>query len=56
MMAADFEYHGDDGKTREAHLEPGVFTMGDIGSFDDEGYLYLSDRRTDLILSGGVNI
>ena len=30
--------------------------MGDIGYLDDEGYLYVSDRRTDLVLSGGVNI
>ena len=34
----------------------GFFTLGDIGYFDDGGYLYLSDRKIDMIISGGVNI
>jgi long-chain acyl-CoA synthetase len=51
-----FEYHGDAGKTADAWNDKGWNTLGDLGHVDDEGYLYLSDRRTDLVLSGGVNI
>jgi long-chain acyl-CoA synthetase len=55
-MGSDFEYLNDPVKTAEAHREPGMFTLGDIGYFDDDGYLYLSDRKIDMIISGGVNI
>ncbi len=55
-MGMDFEYHNAPEKTAEAHKEPGVFTTGDIGYLDDEGYLWLSDRKIDMIISGGVNI
>jgi long-chain acyl-CoA synthetase len=55
-MGADFEYLNEPGKTAEAHRQPGMFTLGDIGYFDDDGYLYLSDRKIDMIISGGVNI
>jgi acyl-CoA synthetase (AMP-forming)/AMP-acid ligase II len=51
-----FDYHGDPEKTRAAYDERGWSTLGDLGHVDDEGFLYLSDRRTDLILSGGVNV
>jgi len=51
-----FEYHGDEEKTQGAYLEPGVFTIGDIGFIDDEGYVHLADRRSNMIISGGVNI
>ena len=51
-----FEYHGDKEKTAAAHLEPGVFTMGDVGWVDADGYVFLSDRAADMIISGGVNI
>ncbi|MFC5832226.1 AMP-binding protein [Nonomuraea insulae] len=53
-----FEYHGDPGKTRSAQ-DPrgrGWTTLGDIGYLDAEGFLYLTDRRSYMIISGGVNI
>ena len=56
IMGTSFEYHNAPEKTADAHLEPGVATLGDIGYFDDDGFLYLSDRKIDMIISGGVNI
>jgi long-chain acyl-CoA synthetase len=50
-----FEYHRDPEKTA-ANRRGDFFTAGDIGYLDEDGYLYLCDRRTDLIISGGVNI
>ena len=52
---ADFEYKGDRAKTDENRRE-GYFTVGDIGYLNDEGYLFLCDRKSDMIISGGVNI
>lgn len=43
-------------KTAAAHLRPGVFTLGEIGYTDDDGFLYLTDRFSDMVVSGGVNI
>ena len=51
-----FEYHNDPGKTRSAYNEQGWSTLGDVGRLDDEGFLYLTDRRSFVIISGGVNI
>jgi len=49
-------YHNDPEKTAAAHIEPGVFTLGEIGYVDDEGYVFITDRSSDMIVSGGVNI
>jgi long-chain acyl-CoA synthetase len=51
-----FEYHNAPEKTAGAHLEPGTFTMGDVGRVEEDGYVYLSDRSANMIISGGVNI
>jgi acyl-CoA synthetase (AMP-forming)/AMP-acid ligase II len=51
-----FEYHRDPEKTAEAHPEPFLFQIGDVGWVDEDGYVYLSDRKSNLIISGGVNI
>ena len=40
----------------QAHLRPGVFTLGEIGYVTDDGFVYITDRFTDMIVSGGVNI
>jgi long-chain acyl-CoA synthetase len=51
-----FEYHQAPEKTKDAHLAPGTFTMGDVGHVDEDGYVFLSDRAANMIISGGVNI
>lgn len=50
------DYHNDPAKTAAAHRGGGWLTTGDIGSLDADGFLYLSDRKIDMIISGGVNI
>lgn len=52
----DFQYYKDPEKTAEAKLGNGFSTLGDIGYVDEEGYLYLTDRKAYTIISGGVNI
>jgi long-chain acyl-CoA synthetase len=55
--ATPFEYFNDPEKTREARSADGsMSTVGDVGYVDSEGYLYLTDRATFMIISGGVNI
>ncbi|WP_406316323.1 acyl-CoA synthetase [Streptosporangium sp. NBC_01639] len=53
-----FVYHGDEDKTRSSRdpLGRGWTTLGDIGYLDEEGFLYLTDRRSYMIISGGVNV
>ena len=51
-----FEYHNDPEKTAESRNRHGWTTLGDIGWVDEEGYLYLTDRKSFMIISGGVNI
>ena len=52
----DFLYHNDPKKTAETRNAQGWSTLGDIGRVDEEGYLYLVDRKAFMIISGGVNI
>jgi long-chain acyl-CoA synthetase len=55
--ASAFEYFNDPEKTREARSADGTMsTVGDVGYVDNDGYLYLTDRATFMIISGGVNI
>jgi len=51
-----FEYHGDPEKTAGSRLANGWSTLGDVGRVDDDGFLYLTDRKAYMIISGGVNI
>jgi len=51
-----FEYLHDEEKTRASRRPDGASTIGDIGYVDADGYLYLTDRKANMIISGGVNI
>ena len=54
--AATFQYNHDPEKTRQTFNDKGWATLWDVGHVDDEGYLYLTDRKLFMIVSGGVNI
>jgi long-chain acyl-CoA synthetase len=51
-----FEYHNDADKTAGVTRGPGTYTIGDVGRVDEDGYVYLADRASNMIISGGVNI
>ncbi|RIL07967.1 MAG: hypothetical protein DCC71_01185 [Proteobacteria bacterium] len=55
-LAEPFVYHADAEKTARAYLEPGVLTLGDVGWVDADGCVYLCDRKSNVIISGGVNV
>jgi long-chain acyl-CoA synthetase len=52
---APFTYKGRDGDRAEAELD-GMYSMGDMGYIDEDGYIFVSDRKRDMVISGGVNI
>jgi acyl-CoA synthetase (AMP-forming)/AMP-acid ligase II len=56
LSGFDVRFHNDAEETESVHLRPGVFTIGEVGYVDDDGYLYLTDRFSDMVISGGVNI
>jgi acyl-CoA synthetase (AMP-forming)/AMP-acid ligase II len=51
-----FEYHNDPDKTASVTNDKGWRTLGDMGYLDEDGYLYLTDRAANMVISGGVNI
>ncbi len=51
-----FAYHNEPAKTQSAYNEDGWATCGDMGYLDEEGFLYLTDRRNFMIITGGVNV
>jgi len=54
--ATPFEYHNDPEKTTASYLPNGWATFGDIGHVDEDGFVYLTDRKAHMIIVGGVNI
>lgn len=49
-------YHNDPEKSAAAHIAPGVFTLGEIAYMDEDGYVFITDRFSDMVVSGGVNL
>lgn len=54
--AGQFSYHNDPEKTAASYHEQGWSTLGDVGYLDDDGFLYLTDRKAYMIIRGGVNV
>lgn len=52
----DVQFHADPEKTAKAHIAPGVSTLGDVGYVDGDGFVYVTDRVSDMVISGGVNL
>jgi long-chain acyl-CoA synthetase len=53
---SSFEYHNDPEKTARTYRDEGWFSVGDMGYIDADGYIYITDRKSDMVISGGVNI
>ena len=49
-------YHDDPERSAAAHLSPGLFTLGEIGRVDGDGWVYVTDRASDMVVTGGVNV
>ena len=49
-------YHNDAEKSAAAHIAPGVFTLGEIAYMNEDGYVFITDRFSDMVVSGGVNL
>ncbi|NNE73431.1 MAG: AMP-binding protein [Acidimicrobiales bacterium] len=54
--ASQFSYHNDEAKTADSRHANGWSTLGDVGKLDEDGFLYLTDRKAYMIISGGVNV
>jgi long-chain acyl-CoA synthetase len=52
----EFEYHNDPEKTAHSRNDRGWTTLGDVGRLDEDGFLYLTDRKSYMIITGGVNV
>lgn len=52
----EFEYHNDEEKTASSRNDKGWSTLGDVGKVDEDGFLYLTDRKAYMIITGGVNV
>jgi long-chain acyl-CoA synthetase len=55
MASVDFAYHKDEAKTRANRIDK-YFTVGDVGFLDEDGWLFLCDRKIDMVISGGANV
>lgn len=49
-------YPNDPEKSKAAHLRPGVFTLGEVGYVNEEGFVFITDRFSDMVVSGGANL